>query len=229
MPNYTTQDLHVVGNKADIDRFIRTGFSRHHEGDFDDLLLFTRLCPLKRREAKTTYMHDSGIVLTHFRTRTQALFSMITGNGYTPEFYERLARHWPGLSFGCAVNEEMNAYGGILLVHGGKYVNLVKDYDEPGYSRRIHAREIRKALNEWGKFLTAGRSWVVLPFSAWEHRYMPFDAHFDDDFWFYFKNAEDVARFKARYRTSGVLRLVDGKLKRTRLPRAAGTRPKARA
>lgn len=44
---------------------------------------------------------------------------------------------------------------------------------------------------------------------------MPFDAHFDDDFWFYFRSREDMARFKARYRAAMPLRRVDGEWKRT--------------
>ena len=95
MPNETQQDLHIVGPKAEIDRFIRTGFTRRGPRQFDDLLHFTRLCPLKRGEPKTTYTHDSGVVLGHFRTRTQAMFSMITVGTIRRRSIRALPRHWP--------------------------------------------------------------------------------------------------------------------------------------
>jgi hypothetical protein len=100
MPNETQQDLHIVGPKAEIDRFIRTGFTRRGPRQFDDLLHFTRLCPLKRGEPKTTYTHESGVVLGHFRTRTQAMFSMITSWDYPAAFYARLAQNWPTATSG---------------------------------------------------------------------------------------------------------------------------------
>jgi len=113
MPNWVEQNLHVVGSKADVDRFIRTGFVRRSKGQFDDLLDLRRLCPLQRREPKSTYTHESAVVLRHYRTRTQAFFVMITSWDYPAEFYARLARHWPSLGFVCAVNGEMDDFGGI--------------------------------------------------------------------------------------------------------------------
>jgi hypothetical protein len=219
MPNWTEQILHVVGTKTDVDRFIRAGYSRRSRDQFDNLLLFTRLCPLKRGEKKTTYTHDSGVVLTHFRTRTQALFGIITSWDYPAEFYPRLARHWPTLSFICSVNDEMGAFGGILMVREGRCVNLVKDY-EGIYNRRAHAREIRAMLKEWNAFLTADRPVAVVPHAAWEHRSMPFDAHFNDDFMFFFRTADDLARFRRRYRTSPALKREGNSWVRARAIRA---------
>jgi hypothetical protein len=120
MPNWVEQNLHVVGSKTDVDAFINAGFLRRNKERFDNLLDLHRLCPLKRREPKTTYTHDSAVVLVHFRTRTQAFFSMITRWDYPAEFYARLAEHWPTLAFACSVNEEMAAfrvrYGGPMLL-----------------------------------------------------------------------------------------------------------------
>ena len=96
MPNWVEQDLHVVGSKADLDRFIRTGFRRKNKEQFDDLLDLRALCPLKRGEPKEVYTHDSAAVLMHYRTRTQVFFGMMTSWDYPAEFYARLTRHWPG-------------------------------------------------------------------------------------------------------------------------------------
>ena len=102
------------------------------------------------------------------------------------------------------------------MVRDGETVNLVEDYGAPGYSRRTHGRKIRAALKRWGDFLTGDRDWRLIAQSPWEHASIPFDAHFDDDFWFYFRTRDEMARFKARYRTAMPLRRVDGQWKRTR-------------
>ena len=216
MPNWVEQDLHVVGSKADIDRFIQTGFIRRNKDQFDDLLDLCRLCPLKRREPKTTYTHDSAVVLMRYRTRTQAFFGMITSWVYPDEFYARLPLHWPSLGFVCSVNEDMGAFGGIVMVLNGEVTNLVEDYGERGYTRRAHARRIRAAMKRWGDFLDADRDWRLVAHEPWEHRSMPFDAHFDDDFWFYFRSREEMARFRARYGGTMPLRRVGKEWKRTR-------------
>ena len=219
MPNWVEQDLHVVGSKADIDRFLKTGFRRRHKGQFDNLLDLHALCPLKRREPKATYTHDSAVVLTHYRTRTQAFFGMITSWDYPAEFYARLAEHWPTLTFVCSVNEEMGAFGGVVVVMNGEITNLVEDYSEQGYSRRTHGRRIRKALDAWGRVIEEGRDWRLVARAPWEHRSIPFDAHFDDDFWFYFRSREEMAAFRARYGGRLPLRRVDGEWRKTRLAR----------
>lgn len=209
MANWTEQDFHVVGSKTDIDRFIRTGFSRHGPQQTDDLLDFRKLCPLKRGEPKDTYSPDLGVVLSHFRTRTQALFAMITRWDYAPEFHARLSRHWPGLAFACSVNGEMGDFGGVIVTLNGETHNLVRDYDGD-YVRRTHARDIKRVLRQWGAFLDDGRDFCLIPDKAWKHRSMPFDAHFDDDFVFFFRSREEVARFRGRYKTSGAMQRVKG-------------------
>lgn len=217
MPNWVEQDLHVVGSKIDIDRFIKTGFRRRHEGQFDNLLDLHVLCPLKRRERTDLYTHDSAVVLMHYRTRTQAFFAMITSWDYPAEYYARLAQHWPTLAFACSVNEEMGAFGGVVLVINGEVQNVVEDYSDEGYSRRAHRRRIRKALDSWGPVMEEGRDWRLVAQSPWEHRSMPFDAHFDDDFWFYFRSRDEMASFRTRYGGQMPLRRVNGEWKRARL------------
>ena len=216
MPNWVEQQLHVVGAKAEVDRFIRTGYTRRSKQEFDNLLHLHRLCPLERREPRSLYTHDSAVVLMHFRTKTQAAFNMITSWDYPAEFYARLPQHWPSLNFVCTVNEEMGSFGGIVMGLNGEVTDLVEDYGEPAYSRRSQSRRIRAALDRWGESLTAGRDWRLVPDQAWEHRSMPFDAHFDDDFWFFFRSREEMSGFRERYRTMMPLRRVGGEWKRTR-------------
>jgi hypothetical protein len=216
MPNETQQDLHVVGPKAEIDRFIRTGFTRRGRQQFDDLLHFRRLCPLKRGEPRSTYSQESGVVLIHFRMRSQAMFTMITSWDYPAEFYGRLSRHWPRLAFAISVNGEMGDFGGILLVRDGTTENLVRDYDAD-YDRPRHTRQIARALRGWMTFLTEGRDFRLMPDAAWDHRSMPFDAHFDGDFWFYFRTSEEMAAFKRRYKSARTQRRSGREWKRVRI------------
>ena len=56
MPNFVEQDLHVVGAKADIDRFMRAGVTRDPETGSGEVLDFLKLCPLGRREKRDTYL-----------------------------------------------------------------------------------------------------------------------------------------------------------------------------
>lgn len=118
----------------------------------------------------------------------RAFFAMITSWDYPAEFYARLAKHWPSLGFICSVNGEMGDFGGIVRALGGEAVNMVRDYGD----------------------------WRLFAHSPWEHRSMPVDAHFDDDLWFYFRTREEMAGFRARYRTSIPLRRIEKKWKRTR-------------
>jgi hypothetical protein len=194
MPNWVEQELDVVGQKPDVDRFVREGLKQRGRGEPDDLFNFAKLCPPKTEE------HSTGVVLSYFRTRTQAHFSIITSWDYPAEFYARLPKQWPSLSFVCAVNEDMGQFGGIVIVHDGQANNLVRDYDT-NYSRRSHRRVIHSALTRWGHFLVEGRPWRVALTAAWEHKSMPFDAHFDGDFWFYFRTREELIRFKTKYKS----------------------------
>src|SRR4051794_26833873 len=154
MPNWTEQNLHVVGPKADIDRFIRTGFIRANAQQCEDLLHFRLLCPLKRGEPHDTYTRGPGLVTSHLRTRTQAMFSFLTAWDYPSRFYERLPQRWPRLAFACSVNGEMGDFGGIITVRDGVVENLVRDYDTD-YVRRAHKRRMDRALRDWMAFLTA--------------------------------------------------------------------------
>jgi hypothetical protein len=216
MPNWIEQQLHVVGRSAEITRFIRTGLVRRNPAQFDDLLHFRRLCPLKRGEATDTYTPDTGVVLSRFRTRTQAMFLFTTAWECPAAFYARLACHWPSLAFACSVNAEMGDGGGVILVRDGRVENLVRGYDA-AYSRRRHMRDIARALRGWYAFLTKDRDFRLVPDAAWDHPSMPFDAHFDGDFWFYFRTREEVAAFGRRYASTRAMRRVGNEWKRMRL------------
>ena len=206
MPNWAEHELHVVGEKADIDRLVRVGY---RFGDLD----FMRLCPPRRGE---TYEPDCGLVNIHCRTKTQALFSMVTAWDYAPNFYKQLPIHWPDLAFGCAVNGEMGDFGGVLMALDGEFVDVVREYGAAGYDRRKHAREVRRVRRRWTQFLIEGREWRVRGHYAWKNRSMPVDAHFDDGFSFYFSTREGMLAFRKRYRTSFPMRLVAGRWQRTR-------------
>ena len=172
------------------------------------MLDFTRLCPLKNRERKDTYTHPSGVVLTHFRTRTQATFSMIT-SCISRRVLRAAHEHWPSLAFIWSVSQDIGQFGGVLTVLDGEVVDLVRDYRVVDYSRRAHGRQIRALLKRFHPFLIDGRPWRLVPHAAWERRFMPFDAHFDDDSWFYFRTRDEIVRFKRRYKWRGVMRRAD--------------------
>jgi hypothetical protein len=204
MPNWVFQDLHVVGSQAEIDRFFETRFIPKKKGEIDDVLDFTRLCPLRSRERKDTYTHESGVVLKHFRTRAQALFSMITSWDYPAEFYKRLPKHWPELAFCCSMNEDMEQFGGVLVVMDGAHVSHVRAYDAD-YDSRSHGRDVKALLKRWFERLTADRDWRLMADTG-RRLSVPFDAHFDDDRRFYFRTRDDLARFKRRYKAGAVMR-----------------------
>ena len=141
---------------------------------------------------------------------------MITSWDYPAEFYARLAEGWPALNFVCSVNEEMGSFGGVVMVLNGEVTNLVQDYDEVGYSRRTHSRRVKKLLDTWGEFLTAGRDWRLAAAHLWERKSLAADAHFDDDLWFYFRSREEMASFRAKYGGAMPLRRAGDEWKRTR-------------
>lgn len=70
--NWVDQDLHVVGRKTAVDRFIRTGFTRQRRGEWADWLHLHKLCPRPRGEKRDPYEPVTAGVLGHVRTRTQA-------------------------------------------------------------------------------------------------------------------------------------------------------------
>lgn len=215
MPNWTEQQLHVVGTKADIDRFMRAGYTRRGKGSTDALLHFDVLCPPERRAEQRDEPADSGVVLIHQRTRTQACFDMISAWDYPADFYAALATEWPTLSFCCSVAGEMGDFGGLIVHVGESYVDLVEDFDQ-GYDRRAHLRTARAALKRWMAFLTSGRDWRINSLDAWNRGALPVDAQFDGDFWFYFSSREEMATFRARYPCDSPQRRVHGEWKRTR-------------
>ena len=215
MANWVDQDLHVVGRKTDLDRFIRTGFTRQRRGEWSDQLHLDKLCPRRRGEQRDSDQPATAIVLGQVRTRTQALFSIQTRNVYPDAFYRRLPKKWPALSFVASVNEDMSNFGGVVMVLDGEVTDLVRSYG-PKYDRRGHGREVRRAAKRWGDFLTAERPWCVVPKKAIEPGSVPFDAHFDDNFWFFLRTREEMAAFRAHYGAVRSMRRVDGKWRGTR-------------
>lgn len=215
MPNWTKQQLHVIGKKADIDRFMRVGYTRSHRGEPDDILHFDVICPPKLSPEDRGHEIESGVVLTHWRTNNQACFSLITAWDYPADFYAAIATEWPTLSYCCSVNGEMGDFGGLLMCLDGEFVNQVCDFDGT-YDRRAHMRAARASLKRWMAFLTHDRGWRVMPHRAWQEGAMRADAHFDGDFWFYFRSPEAMATFRERYRCHHAQRRADGAWKRTR-------------
>jgi hypothetical protein len=218
MPNWVDQELHIVGPKADIDRFVRVGFKRAGGRAWVDCLRLTGLCPIPRRE-RTSHTHLSAWVLMRFRTRTEASFSIRSRYSHPAEFYQRLPKYWPRLTVFASVNEELGQAGGVVVVMDGHVHDLVRDYDQD-YDVRKHRKEVRAVIKRLDAFLCEGRPWRILPHDAWTHRYMPFDAWFAEDLWFYFRTREEMAAFATRYRSRLPMRLVNGEWRRTALRRA---------
>ncbi|MCC6165026.1 MAG: hypothetical protein IT182_16895 [Acidobacteria bacterium] len=216
MPNWTEQQLHVVGRKADIDRFVRVGYTPRRKGELDALLHFDRLCPKPSPDAHGAEI-GSGVTVMHWRTTNQACFDMITPWDYPAWFYESMAAEWPTLAFCCSVSGEMGDFGGIVSCVNGEFIDLVRDFDGE-YDRRAHLRAARSAMKRWMTFLTRDRDWRLMPNRAWEKGNMRADAHFDGDFWYYFRSREAMADFRGRHRCRYPERRVDGAWKRTRAP-----------
>lgn len=63
---------------------------------------------------------------------------------------------------------------------------------------------------------SADRDWRLVAQEPWEHKSMLIEAHFDDDFWFYFRSREELARFLWRYGGTMPLRRVGKEWRRTR-------------
>jgi hypothetical protein len=135
------------------------------------------------------------------------------------EFYQRLPKFWPRLTVFASVNEELGQAGGIVAVINGEVHDLVRDYDAD-YDHRQHKKEVRAVLKRIDEFVLDGRPWRILPRAPWTHRYMPFDAWFAEDMWFYFHTRDEMAAFAARYRAQSPMRLVGRDWKRTALRRA---------
>jgi hypothetical protein len=217
MPNWVDQELHVLGPKTDIDRFVRVGFRRAGGRHWVDHLRLTRLCPIPLAE-RTDETHRSAWVLMRCRTRTEAFFSIRTRYSHPADFYQRLPKFWPRLTVFASVNEELGQAGGVVIVIEGQVHDLVRDYDAD-YDRRQHTKEVRAILKRLEEDMLEGRAWRILPRNAWKHRYMPFDAWFAEDGWFYFRTRDEMASFAARYRAQAPMRLAGGVWKRTALRR----------
>jgi hypothetical protein len=218
MPNWVDQELHVLGPKADIDRFVRVGFGRAGGPHWVDHLRLTRLCPIPRAE-RTDETRQTAWVVMRCRTRTEAFFSIRTRYNHPVEFYQRLPKFWPRLVVFASVNEELGQAGGIVAVMNGEVHDLVRDYDAD-YDHRQHKKEVRAVVKRIDELVLDGRPWRILPCTAWTHRYIPFDAWFAEDMWFYFHTRDEMAAFAARFRARSPMRLVGHEWKRTALRHA---------
>jgi len=92
-----------------------------------------------------------------------------------------------------------------------------KEHHDADYNRRTHKRQIARALRGWMAFLTEGRDFRLMPDAAWKHRSMPFDAHFDGDFWFYFRSRAEMTAFRVRYKSAWTMRRTGREWKRVRI------------
>lgn len=218
MPNWTFQQLHVVGSKAGIDSFIRTGFTRASVPGDDDELHFDRLCGTPAPKARGAELQD-GVVLIYWRTSRQACFHLITAWDYPAWFYESLAAQYPSLSFCCVVSGEMGDFGGLVMSLEGEFVDQVYEFDG-SYSRRAHLRAANKSMTRWMSFVTRGRDWRIMLLRPWEVGSLRADAHCDGDFWCYFASREAMSAFRRRYRCRYPQRRTDGEWKRTTCMRA---------
>ena len=214
MPNWTKQQLHVVGTKAEVDRFLRVGYTPRRKGDLDALLHFDRLCPKPAAGDRGAEI-ESGVALMHWRTKNQACFNLITAWDYPAWFYKSMASQWPMLSFCCSVSGEMGDFGGLMMSVDDEFVDQVYEFDGD-YNRRSHLRAARSSMKRWMPFLTRDRDWRVMPDLAWELRTARADAHFDGHFWYYFRSREAMADFRKRYRCHHAERREDGAWRRTR-------------
>lgn len=223
MPNWVDQELAIVGPAPCIDRFcelaVTGNLRRDHTLEDEPKFLFSKVCPIRRGDRRAcTDQHDSGVLLRFVRTDTQAHFDIITAWDLPRHFYQcRLLRDWPELSFCCAVNEDMESFGGIVAGGEGAVAFAVEDY-EAGYDRKAHARRARPLLLRWRRIVEGGRSWrVELPFRHRRRAVFKADATFNDlATEFLFATEAQCCRFARRYRGAVVRRKVGRAWRRAR-------------
>jgi len=202
MPNWVEQDLEIVGPKPDLDRFLKKTLlvpksaaeRARHDGP---MFRFARACkPPKGERPNLVWDADAYV---HWRTDIQCFIAFSTTVDYPRWFYRALAKHWPTLSFACAVNEDMGLSGGVIVGLNGKCVDEVRDYD-PDYRRGAHVKATRPLLTAWRRIIHAGRPWAVQTNKPWKHPIYAVDATFDDEGVFYFRAEEEARTFARKYR-----------------------------
>src|SRR5262245_18886966 len=97
----------------------------------------------------------SGVVLQSWRTRTQASLSFICAWEYAEHFLREVPRHWPSLALWCMVEEDSDAFGGILTIREGQRRDLVKPQGV-GYDARGHAQRVGGEMKHWRRLVGAG-------------------------------------------------------------------------
>ena len=172
---------------------------------------FLHLCPprtaAERRQMMTL---PSGVVLLSWRTRTQASLSFICAWVYAKQFLREVPRHWPGLALWCMVEEESDAFGGIVTIREGRRRDLVKSQGV-GYDAREHAQRVGAEMKQWRQLVGAGRSFSLSP-GRTDGKIIDVDATFDaDERRLYFRTEAECGQFRARYGGTKMARLVDGR------------------
>jgi hypothetical protein len=224
MPNWADQEFAITGPAEDIDRFcalaVTGNFRRDHTLDDEPTFLFSKVCPIRPSDRRACAdEHVDGVLFRFARTQVQAHFNIQTSWDLPRHFYlQRLLRDWPRLSFCCAINEDMNNFGGVLAGFDGIAVDAVEDYAVP-YDRKAHAKRVRPLTARWDRLLRADRLWMAI--RPLEYRRLAIykaPATFDDMAWrFFFTAEEDCRRFAKRYKGTTIHRLAGRSWKAVRL------------
>ena len=223
MPNWVSQEFAIIGPAEDIDRFCARAVTGNFRADapLDDepTFLFSTVCPIRPRDRRACVdEHENGVLFRLLRTDIQAHFSIQTSWDFPRHFYlTRLLRDWPRLSFCCALNEDMESFGGVVGGFNGTVVDAVEDY-EADYDRKAHARRVRAVTARWDRLLQADRPWrVERPLRFRTLAVYKGAATFDDLGWqFWFSSEEDCRRFAKRYKVAAVLRRTGRAWKKVR-------------
>jgi len=213
MPNWVEQSFAIVGPKEDIDRFcalaVTGDFRRDHTLEDEPTFRFSDVCPIRRPERRQCQdEHETGVLCRFVRTDIQAQFEIQTAWDFPRHFFlERLPRDWPRLAFCCAVNEDMESFGGIVAGFNGAATCAVEDYDGD-YDPKAHRRPARSLLTRWNRLIQDGRPWrVQLPLRDRSRTVFKGAATFDDmAVHFTFVNEAECRRFAGRYKGSIVQR-----------------------
>lgn len=223
MPNWVDQEFAITGPAGDIDRFcalaVTGNFRRDHTLDDEPTFLFAKVCPIRPRDRRACAdEHVDGVLFRFARTEIQAHFNIQTSWDFPRHFYlQRLLRDWPRLSFCCAINEDMNNFGGVVAGFDGIAEDAVEDYVVP-YDRKAHAKRVRPLTARWDRLIKAGRPWrAERPFEYRRLAIYKAPTTFDDLGWhFYFSAEEDCRRFAKRYKGTTIQRLVGRSWKKVR-------------
>jgi hypothetical protein len=186
MANWVTQDFHVHGKPADLQRFRRALLAPVRSGSrrlSDGVLYVARMFPDADPDATS---EEAVCVDWCQRSRCQLNYAFQTKFAYHDPFFRELAANWPELSFVVAVNDEMGTFGGIILGLDGRLEELVEDYNT-AYNRRSHAQRCRHALRRWFARLREGRDWMV---GGSVQPTPDLDATFNDEGRLFFRSAE---------------------------------------